>query len=507
MIFRIYRANFEAYMYIQENIKRDTTLIKLYKEGRRDFSDYKGYKIRSIKETQTGKREIEERNAELCNQDMREIILSGSNLSYANLKNVNLEKAIIKTANLFKINLQDGDLIAADLSGSNLSSAYLENANLSGAILRGTSFKGAKLQNTNLSGADLSGSDLSSAYLENANLSGAILRGTSLKGAKLQNTNLSGADLTDACLDHTLLKDMIIDNNTKMNQKYYLIWEITNKGLGNRNLSGQDLSRANLSGLNLKKAILENTNLAQANLKNTKLQRAILTGAILTEANLTTAKLTGANLKGAEFTKSTIVNANFAKANFGNTDLSQTRTKLTNVSTLTGAYYNDETKFPEGFDPKIKKMIWSNYQDPQWIKDLLNNKGEPQKCPPQREGQAEFKNELIQTYGYKCLISGCEIEEIIEAAHIIPYSKIESHDVANGLLLRVDLHRLFDNYLLAIHPKTREVLISEKIEKNYQDFIGIKIENRLTGEDATKQQDALRYHCEQCNWIDKRLLE
>ncbi|MFN5594462.1 MAG: pentapeptide repeat-containing protein, partial [Aphanizomenon sp.] len=448
MIFRIYRANFEAYMYIQENIKRDTTLIKLYKEGRRDFSDYKGYKIRSIKETQTGKREIEERNAELCNQDMREIILSGSNLSYANLKNVNLEKAIIKTANLFKINLQDGDLIAADLSGSNLSSAYLENANLSGAILRGTS----------------------------------------LKGAKLQNTNLSGADLTDACLDHTLLKDMIIDNNTKMNQKYYLIWEITNKGLGNRNLSGQDLSRANLSGLNLKKAILENTNLAQANLKNTKLQRAILTGAILTEANLTTAKLTGANLKGAEFTKSTIVNANFAKANFGNTDLSQTRTKLTNVSTLTGAYYNDETKFPEGFDPKIKKMIWSNYQDPQWIKDLLNNKGEPQKCPPQREGQAEFKNELIQTYGYKCLISGCEIEEIIEAAHIIPYSKIESHDVANGLLLRVDLHRLFDAHLIAIHPITRKVLISEQIAKDYQDIRGIEIESCLTGEDATKQQ-------------------
>ncbi len=76
-----------------------------------------------------------------------------------------------------------------------------------------------------------------------------------------------------------------------------------------------------------------------------------------------------------------------------------------------------------------------------------------------------------------------------------------------GVVKLVDLHRLFDNYLLAIHPKTREVLISEKIEKNYQDFIGIKIESRLTGEGAAKQQDALRYHCEQCNWIDEKLLE
>ena len=73
--------------------------------------------------------------------------------------------------------------------------------------------------------------------------------------------------------------------------------------------------------------------------------------------------------------------------------------------------------------------------------------------------------------------------------------------------MRVDLHRLFDNYLLAIHPKTREVLISEQIAKDYQDFIGIKIESRLTGEDANRQEDALRYHCEQCNWIDKQLLE
>ena len=77
MVYSNYIANFEAYMYIKQDIKRDTTLIKLYKEGRRDFSDYKGYKIRSIKETQTGKREIEEGYAELCNQDLREIILSG----------------------------------------------------------------------------------------------------------------------------------------------------------------------------------------------------------------------------------------------------------------------------------------------------------------------------------------------------------------------------------------------------------------------------------------------
>ncbi|WP_196811808.1 pentapeptide repeat-containing protein, partial [Dolichospermum circinale] len=246
---------------------------------------------------------------------------------------------------------------------------------------------------------------------------------------------------------------------------------------------------------------------------------ANLTGADLTGADLRRAKLQCANLRGANLKMSKIANANFAEANFCDTDLSQTHNKLTTVSTLKDAYYNDETKFPERLHPttvhkipqkaaqKISQMIWSNYQDPQWIKELLNNKGESQKYLPSRERQQEFKEELTKKYGYKCLISGCEIKEIIEAAHIIPYSKIESHDVANGLLLRVDLHRLFDAHLIAIHPTTRKVLISEQIAKDYQDIRGIKIESRLTDEDANKQQDALRYHCEQCNWIDKRLLE
>jgi hypothetical protein len=205
-----------------------------------------------------------------------------------------------------------------------------------------------------------------------------------------------------------------------------------------------------------------------------------------------------------------IRDTNFSKVDFRNTDLTNTKTNLTGAN-FKGAYYNDETKFPTEFDPKTKKMITEadiqKYHNSGWIELLTKKKIKIAKSPPPREGQEKFKEELIKKYGYKCLISGCHIEQIIEAAHIIPYRDLNSHDVANGLLLRVDLHRLFDAHLIAIHPTTREVLISEQIAKDYQDIRGIKIENRLTGEDATKQQDALRYHYEQCNWINKRLLE
>jgi uncharacterized protein YjbI with pentapeptide repeats len=506
-----------AYECMKNSVKTDIELIKLYQEGRRDFSDYSDYNILHIKKSKAGEYDIGK--AELCHQYLRGIILNGSTLDYANLQGSDLRDAKLIGAILKFAQLQNTNFSGADLSDSDLCSGHLENANFSGAKLRSAILKFAQLQNTNLSGADLSGSDLSFGHLENANFSGAKLRGTNLKGIKLENTNFSGADLTDACLDHICLKNMIIDHNTKMNQKYNLIWEITNKELENRNLSGQDLSRGNLSGAILIKADLTGATLTGADLTGADLTDANLTGADLTGADLRRAKLQCANLRGANLKTSKIENTNFAEANFCDADLSQTYNKLTTVSTLKDAYYNDETKFPEGLHPtnvhkiaqkaaqKISQMIWSNYQDPQWIKELLNNKGEQQKYPPSREKQQEFKEELIKKYGYKCLISGCEIKEIIEAAHIIPYSKIESHDVANGLLLRVDLHRLFDAHLIAIHPINREVLISEQIAKDYQDIREIEIASCLTGEDATKQQDALRYHCEQCDWIDKRLLE
>lgn len=49
-------------------------------------------------------------------------------------------------------------------------------------------------------------------------------------------------------------------------------------------------------------------------------------------------------------------------------------------------------------------------------------------------------------------ICGCEVESVLEAAHIEPFANGGSFDVANGLVLRSDYHRLFDRLLLGIGP-------------------------------------------------------
>lgn len=93
----------------------------------------------------------------------------------------------------------------------------------------------------------------------------------------------------------------------------------------------------------------------------------------------------------------------------------------------------------------------------------------------QRRGQGEFKGKILKAYNNKCCISGEACPELLEAAHIQPYSSINSNHVQNGILLRVDLHRLYDNGLIFI-DKDYIVHISSRIKTAmYHMFNGVQI--------------------------------
>ena len=84
-----------------------------------------------------------------------------------------------------------------------------------------------------------------------------------------------------------------------------------------------------------------------------------------------------------------------------------------------------------------------------------------------RKDQQSFREDLIERYG-ECIMSGVS-EEVCEACHIIPYAKCEDKDkynIDNGILLRSDLHKLFDKGLLKINPNTCTMLLDEKILLN-----------------------------------------
>jgi hypothetical protein len=72
-----------------------------------------------------------------------------------------------------------------------------------------------------------------------------------------------------------------------------------------------------------------------------------------------------------------------------------------------------------------------------------------------RRGQGTFRRALLNAYEKRCAVTGCAMEEILEAAHIIPYKGDETNRCDNGLLLRADIHTLFDLGLLWINPEMK----------------------------------------------------
>ncbi len=61
-----------------------------------------------------------------------------------------------------------------------------------------------------------------------------------------------------------------------------------------------------------------------------------------------------------------------------------------------------------------------------------------------RRGQPAFRRRVLAAYNGRCAITRCPLDYVLDAAHIVPYKGPKTHHVGNGLLLRTDLHTLFD---------------------------------------------------------------
>lgn len=90
----------------------------------------------------------------------------------------------------------------------------------------------------------------------------------------------------------------------------------------------------------------------------------------------------------------------------------------------------------------------------------------------QRRGQPLFRAQLLDAYGGGCAITGCTALEVLEAAHIVPYRGEHTHRVDNGLLLRADLHTLFDCQLLWITSEHTVELAPSLMATDYAVFAG-----------------------------------
>lgn len=83
-----------------------------------------------------------------------------------------------------------------------------------------------------------------------------------------------------------------------------------------------------------------------------------------------------------------------------------------------------------------------------------------------RLGQGAFKVIVTDAYNRSCAITRERALPVLEAGHIKPFAESGPHDVRNGILLRSDMHRLFDKGYLTVTPKLH-IEVSRRIREEF----------------------------------------
>jgi putative restriction endonuclease len=104
---------------------------------------------------------------------------------------------------------------------------------------------------------------------------------------------------------------------------------------------------------------------------------------------------------------------------------------------------------------------------------------------------------ITSIYG-KCAVSGEHSIPVLEAAHIRPYSDSGNHDIQNGILLRSDIHKLYDRGYVTVDPDYT-FKVSERLKDEFNNGkTYYQLENRRiwlpTDQSQWPSRENLEYH-------------
>lgn len=116
-----------------------------------------------------------------------------------------------------------------------------------------------------------------------------------------------------------------------------------------------------------------------------------------------------------------------------------------------------------------------------------------------RLGQGAFRALVTDAYDRKCAVTGERTLPVLQAAHIKPVTREGAHMVQNGMLIRSDLHILYDQGLLAV-DEDYQVLVSPEIKhrysngRNYYALAGQKLKVVPDEDDLRPAPELLAWH-------------
>lgn len=117
-----------------------------------------------------------------------------------------------------------------------------------------------------------------------------------------------------------------------------------------------------------------------------------------------------------------------------------------------------------------------------------------------REGQEKFRRDLLAAYG-ACAVTGVAVSRALDAAHISDYKGKHTQHVANGILLRTDVHRLFDAKLLTVIADSYEVRVAPTLVGTpYEQLQGERLHVPTVVQDQPNRE-LLAEHNRACVWL------
>ena len=125
----------------------------------------------------------------------------------------------------------------------------------------------------------------------------------------------------------------------------------------------------------------------------------------------------------------------------------------------------------------------------------------PQLIRP-RLGQGAFRLVITDNYDRRCAVTRERTLPALEAAHIRPYSEHGSHEPGNGILLRSDIHNLFDAGYVTVTPDHR-FEVSARIREEFENgrhYYALHGQRINAPEDASRRPDpaSLAWHNQNC---------
>lgn len=514
-----------------EESKSANELIKSYTSGQRNFRNV------NLSGLELKRAQLPE--IDLQGAYMRWINFQGANLKLANLPWADLQKANLSDASLQRAMLKEANLRKANLQWADLQEAQLQGANLFQSRLVCANFRGASLRLANLEAADLDKAELSGADLRVANLIQAQLRNADLQQGKLQGANLSKANLTGANLEGVNLQGA---------------------NLRGANLFGANLQNANLQQANLAEADLTEAKLFEANLQGANLQKTTLPALEnMQGASLKSAQLRETLLPKGEILDPAILEDGLVLDSVGEVPSLSPETETESpdllsslpddqaVSAVSKDKVNSDSELsdvvaavpapsPEGksLDLSLNSVVNSesqtslsqtnlsqidgsrsyhyrlrgNTESQQFLELIKQRMGEDgpftsvSLAIAKRRGPATLRQKLLEAYQGRCAMTGCDVEPILEVAFLQPNQPAQSNDPACGLLLRADVHTLFDLYLILVDPETFQIMVAPNLRNTIYGSLHQQPLRATTREKFKPNQELLKLRLQWSRWFN-----